>query len=497
VISKELEGRISRLYFNEKWSVGAIAANLRVHHSVVTRVISMQIEVGARSRPSKIDPFLPFIREQLEKYPNLTASRLHQMCVERGYLGKQDWFRELTRRLRPRRVHEAFARRTVLKGEEAQVDWGHFGKIKIGSWERPLMAFVMVLSWSRQVFLRFYLSQEMGCFLAGHTSAFEFLGGVPKKVLYDNLKTAVLEHQGNLVRFNEKFISYAAHHRFEPVACGVRRANEKGRVERTIGYVRTSFFAGRNFKCIEDLNLQALAWCTGLSGDRQHPDDSTLTVRSAWEQEKPLLLPMPENPYSCHTITGVRIGRTPYARIDGNDYSVPPKYVRSELSAFTTEQEIIITHGKDEVARHVRSWSRGERIENPAHIAELIQGKQGAKKESALGRVQSLIPSSRAFIEQMHQNGSNIGGVIQSFLKCIDQYGALAVEAASAKVVEQGSVSLSNLRITLDRLSHEKKGSAHIVPIEVTNAKARNISVARQPLSAWDTLFKGSTNHDE
>src|SRR5262249_23323719 len=160
--------------------------------------------------------------------------------------GGSDYFRSVVARLRPEQKHEAFLRLSALPAEEAQVDWAHFGKIAVGSTQRPLWAFLMVLAFSRKLFVRFYLSAKMECFLDGHASAFEAFGGVPRRCLYDNLKSVVLERAGSAVRFNPGFLDFAAHYRFGPVPVGIRRGNEKGIVERNVRYVRQNFFAARS-----------------------------------------------------------------------------------------------------------------------------------------------------------------------------------------------------------------------------------------------------------
>jgi transposase len=149
---------------------------------------------------------------------------------------------------RPRPAAEAYLRLRTLPGEQAQVDWGHFGHLQIGRARRPLMAFVMVLSHSRMVFLRFFLDARMDSFLRGHALAFAAFGGVPRVLLYDNLKSAVLERvdhpRGSAIRFNPTLLALAGHYRFEPRPVAPARGNEKGRVERAIRYIRDSFFAG-------------------------------------------------------------------------------------------------------------------------------------------------------------------------------------------------------------------------------------------------------------
>ena len=163
-ISAELEAKILRYFHVEKWLVGTIARQLGTHHSTVDRVLS-QAGLPKLERPhraSLLDPYLPFVRTTLEQYPTLTASRLYAMVRQRGYSGGEDHFRHLILHDRPRALPEAYLRLRTLPGEQAQVDWGHFGKVTVGRAERPLMAFVMVLSWSRQILLRFFLDARQG-----------------------------------------------------------------------------------------------------------------------------------------------------------------------------------------------------------------------------------------------------------------------------------------------------------------------------------------------
>jgi transposase len=228
-ISKELEAKILRYYHVEQWRVGTIARQLGIHHGTVDRVLSQAglPKVARPHRPSLLDPYLPFVRETLTQFPQLTASRLYAMVRERGYSGGPDHFRHLIAHYRPRPQPEAYLRLRTLPGEQAQVDWGHFGQFRIGQATRTLMAFVMVLSYSRQIFLRFYLDARMSNFLRGHVAAFEAWNGLPRVLLYDNLKSAVLERQGEAIRFHPTLLALAAHYRFEPRPVAVARGNEK------------------------------------------------------------------------------------------------------------------------------------------------------------------------------------------------------------------------------------------------------------------------------
>jgi transposase len=262
-IPPEREAQILRYYHVEKWRIGTIARQLRVHSDTVARVLAQAglPRIGPPQRPLKTDPYLPFIREMLVKFPTLTASRLHAMVWERGYRGGKSRFRAVIACHRPRPKAEAYLRLRTLPGEQAQCDWAHFGHMVIGRARRPLMAFVMVLSFSRHIFLRFFLDALMENFLRGHLGAFAAWNGIPRVILYDNLRSAVLERYGDAIRFNPTLLDFAAHYRYEPRPVAVARGNEKGRVERAIRYVRDAFFAARTFADLDDLNAQAGAWC--------------------------------------------------------------------------------------------------------------------------------------------------------------------------------------------------------------------------------------------
>ena len=200
------------------------------------------------------------------------------MVKARGYTGGPDHFRHRIAQLRPRRPRKAYLRLRTLAGEQAQVDWAHFGKLTIGRAERPLMAFVLVLSYSRYPFVRFYLGASLANLIRGHVEAFSVLGGTAKVLLYDNMKSVVLERRGDAIRFHPTLLELAAHYRFEPRPVAPARGNEKGRVERLIRFVRGSFFQARRFRDLDDLNVQADQWCHTRAAERPCPEDPQRTV---------------------------------------------------------------------------------------------------------------------------------------------------------------------------------------------------------------------------
>lgn len=295
------------------------------------------------------------------------------MVKERGYPGRPDHFRHLVALHRPRPKFEAYLRLRTLPGEQAQVDWGHFGQLEIGRARRPLMAFVMVLAWSRMIFLRIFLDARLENFLRGHVGALDAWGGLARVLLYDHLKSAVLERQGQAIRFNPTWLPFAGHDRDEPRPVAIARGNEKGRVEKAVRYLRDAFFAGRRFLDLADLNAQAETWCTAEAADRRCPEDPSLSVREAFALEATHRLALPDPPYPTDEPVTVKVGKTPYVRLDLNDYSVPHERVQQTLMVVADPLLVRIVDGQTVLATHRRSDDRGQCIEDPAHIATRVE----------------------------------------------------------------------------------------------------------------------------
>jgi transposase len=494
-IPAELEAKILRYFHVEKWLVGTIACQLGVHHGTVDRVLSQAglPKLERPHRPSQLDPFLPFVRAILEQYPRLTASRLYAMVRERGYPGGEDHFRHLMLHYRPRALPEAYLRLKTLPGEQAQVDWGHFGKFTVGRAERPLMAFVMVLSWSRQILLRFFLDARMASFLRGHETAFQAWGGLPRVLLYDNLKSAVLERQGEAIRFHPTLLAFAAHYRFEPRPVAVARGNEKGRVERAIRYVRDSFFPARTWRDLDDLNAQAQAWCLGPAADRPCPEERSLSVREAFAQEREKLLALPDNPFATEERLEVRVGKTPYVRFDLNDYSVPHTQVQRFLTVMASPQEVRILDGATVIARHPRSYDRGAQIEEAAHLAELAARKRAARAHRGQDRLAQAVPNSRELLVAAAARGENLGALTAALLRLLDAYGASELQAAIQEALSRGVPHPNAVRLSLERRREQRELPPPLPLTLPDDPRVRDQAVRPHALGNYDHI----TTHPE
>ena len=441
-------------------------------------------------RARLVDEYVPFIEATLAKYPRLRASRLWGMLVARGYKGSKSGFRAIVSRLRPRRPAEAFLRRAVLPGEEAQVDWAHFGKITVGRAERPLFAFVMVLAFSRMRFVYFAMRSAMPSFLRGHVDAFRFFGAAPRVILYDNLKSAVLEREGDAVRFHPTMLALAGHYRFEPRACAPYRPNEKGRVERAIRDVREGFFAARTFTSVDDLNAQARAWCLEIAQDRRVPDAKDKTVAEAFAEERSRLVELPGDDFPVEERVIVTSGKTPYIRFDRNDYSVPHTHVCRSLLVLATDERVrIVDHEAptEVLADHKRSFDRDQRIEHEEHVRALVEEKRRAHQSRGFDRLFSAAPSTRVMMEKLAERGANLGASTSGLLQLLDRVGAEMLERAVADVVVQDQLHLRAVHFALDRLRYEA-GLGPPLSVPVTDDMRANAHVRPHALSTYDRL---------
>jgi len=490
-IREELKAQILRYYFAEHWRVNTIARQLGVHHSSVERVLreaGVERERQRPRRPSMLDPYVAFITQTLEQFPTLTAARLFDMVKARGYPGGPDNFRHRVAQLRPRRPREAYLRLRTLPGEQAQVDWAHFGKLTIGRAERPLMAFVMVLSYSRHTFLRFYLNAPLANLVRGHVEAFSVFGGCARTILYDNMKSVVLERRGDAIRFHPTLLELAAHYRFEPRPVAVARGNEKGRVERTIRFARDSFFSARSFRDLDDLNAQADQWCQTRAAERPCPEDRQRSVAAVFSEERDKLLDLPDNPFPVEERLEVSVGKTPYVRFDHNDYSVPHDNVDCSLVVLATLDTVRVLDGETVLATHPRSFDKGQQIEDAAHIEALLEHKHHAREHRAKDRLHHAAPSSQALFLAAAERRQHLGVLTRGLIELLNAHGARALERAIADALERDTAHLAGVRHLIDQHRHDR-GQPPPLPLALPDdPRLRALHVRPHDLADYDRL---------
>jgi transposase len=496
VIDVEAVARIRRLHYAEHWRVGTIAKELGLHHETVQRALSEGPRAPAGPRLSLFDPYVGFVREVLEQYPRLTATRLWHMLRERGCPLSVRQVREKVRGLRPS-WREAFLRRRTFAGEEGQVDWASFGHVRIGAARRALSAFVLTLTFSRWFFLRFFLDQSLENFLRGHVYAFGDLHGAPRYCLYDNLRSAVLARYGEGVRFNPRLLEIASHYHFAPRAARPGRGSEKGSVERTVRYVRDSFFAARSFTTIEDLNRQALAWRDEVGGARRWPADDRKSVAEAFEEERPQLLSLPVHPFETDLLVPAHSAKTIYVRFDLNDYSIPPSAVGRALTLSVSETTVRVLDGPSEIARHRRSYDRHQRVEDPAHVEALLEEKRRARGSVPRSRLNGAVPAAEAFLEACFQRGESVATTSEKLLLLLDDYGAAELAAAVDESLARQTPRLSSVAFLLARRRRTARRKTAL-PVELSRRPdLRGLYVKPHLSETYDELARRDDDDDE
>jgi transposase len=493
MISPETRAQIRRYFYVEHWKVGTIARELGVHPDTVRKAIEAERFRQARPpRPSLLDPYLEFIREVLEQHPRLRATRLYQMIRDRGYTGSVPQLRRAVARLRPLR-REPFLRLQFFPGEQAQVDWAHFGHVLVGRARRALSCFVMTLSYSRALYLEFFFDQTMENFLRGHVRAFQAWNGQPRVVLYDNLKSAVLERRGDQILFHPRLLELSAHYHFAPQLCQVRAANQKGRVERAIRYVRDSFWAGRTFTTLAECNRQAWMWRDEVAHQRRWPGDDGRTVAEVFAEEQSRLLAPPLHPFPTDCLESARAHKTIYVRFDLNDYSIPPEAVGRPLTLAVSDTMVRILDGTGEIARHRRSYDRRQLVLDPAHQEALLKSKRKAFHATPASLLEQVVPESKALLDGAFAQGESAGRQSSQLMKLLTEYGATALRRAVIEALARHTPRASSVAFLLRRRSRTPHPALDLS----RHPEAQAIEVRPHDLEIYDELARPKDDPSE
>jgi transposase len=333
--------------------------------------------------PHKLDPYLPYLEQRINQGV-LNAHKLFKEIEAKGYSGGESQLKAFVHSHRPPPPPRATVRFETEPGEQAQTDWGHFGLIQHAGRQHRLYAFVMTLGWSRVSYLEFTISTDITWWLRAHLHAFHAFGGVPRQVLHDNLKTAVLARTDGVIQWNPHYLDFATYYGFTPHPCRPYRAQTKGKVERGIGYVRGNFWPGLTFTDLVDLNAQARTWCETVANVRVHGTTGVVPVSRLADEGLSPLAGKPD--YDTSLLTARRSSRDCLVSYAGNFYSVPAAVAQQHLWLKATEQGevIILTAEGVEVARHLLAPGVHERVINPAHYVGLPGAAAAPKGTGAL-----------------------------------------------------------------------------------------------------------------
>lgn len=407
MIDYELFCRMKSLKEQHGLRPAQIARELSLDARTVAKWIRRERYCPRKTRPgqSKLDPFKPAILRMLETH-SYTAAQVFARVRDQGFTGGHTIVCDYVRKVRPPKT-PAFLTLSFAPGECAQVDWGMYGSVRVGSTTRRLSFFVMVLCYSRMMYAEFTVSQTMEHFLACHQHAFDFFGGVPGKIMCDNLKSAVIARlAGQDPVFHPRYLDFANHYGFRIAPCNVGRGNEKGRVENAVGYIKKNFLAGLDIPQFAALHPAARLWLDTVANVRLHGATKKRPC-DLWQQEKPFLLPLPEHPFDIATVTQVRACRQFRVTVDTNRYSVPSRFAGRPLTLKTYPDRLCLYYDNALVARHPRSYDRHQDFENPDHPKELLAQRKKARDQKVFLRFLALSPKAEEYYRQLQERRMN------------------------------------------------------------------------------------------
>ena len=456
--------RIHELSIRDKLLAPQIAAELSIDERTVRFWLdqeSYRPRQGIK-RESKLDGFRKDIARWLEQHP-LSAVQVLRRLREAGYTGGYSILKDYIRQIRPARIQPHLTL-GFAPGECAQVDWGNAGSLAVGNTRRRLSFFVMVLCYSRRLYVEFTLSEAMDQFLACHQNAFRFFQGVPGTVMLDNLKTAVLSHPyGQRAAYHPRYEDFAKHYGFEPRACGVRKPNEKGRVENAVGYVKKSFLAGLELPSLSAVQAAAERWRDEVANRRVHAT-TRQTPDERFKEET--LRPLP-----AAGVYDVGVPRETMANcqfrvvFDTNRYSVPSKYAGNRVTLRVYPERLAIYHHEILIASPVRSYERYQDVLDPEHERELVQQRRGARDQATWQHYLQLGPKAEAFFLQMQERRPNARMHLRKIVGLSEIYGVDAVRRALDDAFELQTFSseyIANILEQRQRFRPQEPGVLHV-----------------------------------
>jgi transposase len=430
-------------FHEEGWSKRQIARKTGLSRKSVHRALNSQqppAHVG-RKRGSVLDGHQAWLLAHMERTPTITAARLHAMLIDDGVKVGASIVREHVARLRPR-ARKAYLTLHFQPGECAQVDWGTVGSVEIENCRRRLSVFVMVLAHSRMLYAEFTLMERMEHWLAAHARAFEFFGGVPQRVMIDNLKTGVKNnHPGEETVFNSTYLDFAGHYGFKPVACTPYKPNQKGRVENAVGYIKKAFVAGRELKHVPALAEALKNWLANGANIRVHGTTGKIPADVFAEEERPVLQPLPAYPYDCCVLRTCQSDSQFRVTIDTNRYSVPASYASRRLQLHLYDNRVKIYDGETQLAEHLRSYARKKDILFPAHQNALLEKQSGAAKQRQVAQFYSLCGEAEHYFSELKERRVDYWRHIREILALAQTCGKQVVARALRDTAEHGSYS--------------------------------------------------------
>jgi transposase len=495
-VAAQRRAEVLRLTYADGLGIRAIARRLKMSRKTVRRMLdgdrARRHDKPPLPRARLLGPFEAAIRQMLSDTPELQAPAVLERLRPLGYRGGITIVRDRLRALRPHVEREAFLTLDFPVGEAAQVDWADFGFALPGC-PRRVSAFVMVLCYSRYLYLEFTLSQAMGAFLRCMDRALRFFGGSTKVDIFDNMKTVVQSHTPTVTVFNHRFLEYARVRQFGAVACNVRRGNEKGIVERPIGFVRERFWPGCRPADLLDLNVKAVAWRDTFANNRVHEVTGKVPALVFQHEESRVLRPIADVSFNTDDVDTTMVSKTFRVRFDRNLYSVPPHLVDQTVLVRANDHAVSVFLGPKMVATHARCWDTNKDIEDPAHPAVVLAKKPRAKAGELPPMLAGLGQSGVQYLKILAAGSRSVRREIVRLTFLVELFGESATAGAVDEVMKTGHVGAEYVEYVL---RHKRGLTPAADPLYLGDPALDAISLREPDLSLYDRLVAPAMTRD-
>jgi transposase len=467
-----------------------IAQELDLHPATVSRWLKQASYTQRKpvKRASRLDPHKGTIVRLLQRH-DYSATQILRQLREAGYEGGFTILKDFVRQVRPP-GKPAYLTLSFEPGECAQVDWGSAGSIQIGSTRRRLSFFVMVLCHSRMIYVEFTLSETQEQFLSCHEHAFEYFGGCPKRVMIDNLKSAVLSHPaGQSAVYHPRYMDFARHYGFEPCACNVRAPNEKGRVENGVGYVKKNFLRGLEPGPFEAINPAVRIWLDTVANLREHGSTRKRPI-DLHVVERPALIGLCAAPYDAGVSRIVQTSAQFRVTFETNRYSVPAEYASRRVTLRVYPERLVIYHEHQLIAEHPRRYDRHQDCLIADHQRKLLGQKRKAREQQHLMHLLRLAPHADEYYRQLEARRLNPAVHIRKIIALSEIYGEEATGRAIEDALEFQAFSSEYIANILDQRTRNlpEPGALHLTRRE----DLLDLELPEPDLSIYDTTKPSS-----
>ena len=485
---------IRRLHEIEKLSARAIARRLNCSRHTVRKALTMSMPPPQtpESRNAVLDSHGPRIDALIAKYPELSAVRVLEEISHGpdGYSGSVYPVRRYLRRIRPAhgRVYQEVH---YEPGQAIQIDWGECGSVPVGQTRRRVSVFVAVLCYSRMIYVEFTLAQRKAEFYRALVNALTFCGGSPRKVIFDNLKAAVLSGSGRHARLHPEFLALCGHYCMEPIACERRDPESKGVVEGGVRYVKRNALQGRSFECFEDYVHFAPQWRDGIANVRIH-DTTRQRPVDRFQEERCQLRPLPAIPLDTDEV--IATVATPHARVrfDGNRYSVPPQVARQPVTLRAGRTELRVIYEGTEVARHTRCYDKRQLLVLSDHQLAAIQMRQRRRARQRQHEFDALGPEARRFHLELLKTPVKPGVHLRRLLTLVRLYGRTEVLAAIDRALQYQTYDAAYVESILLQERRRRQLPAPLPPRPQRQDLIEDIDLEEPDPGRYDELFDQS-----